>query len=127
MLRAPGLDPFLGRPISLFDADAEGARAEFVYQIAGRGTQKFSEALPGQTIEAQGPYGNGFPILPGDAVLIGGRGHRRGAAASSGKGAESLRSPRGGLISSSAFARSPICWKTFARRRILFMWRSAAL
>lgn len=73
MLRQPGvLDPFLGRPISLFDADAQKGELKLLYQTAGRGTAMFSALLPGQQLEVQGPYGNGFPLLPGDAVLIGG-------------------------------------------------------
>lgn len=73
MLRQKGaLDPFLGRPVSLFDADRETGGITLVYQAAGRGTALFSKLLPGQEMDAQGPYGNGFPLLPGDAVLIGG-------------------------------------------------------
>ncbi len=73
MLRQPDtLDPFLSRPISLFDADKSTGEVSFLYQVAGRGTELFSRMLVGQTLTAQGPCGNGFPILPGDAILIGG-------------------------------------------------------
>jgi dihydroorotate dehydrogenase electron transfer subunit len=71
MLRAPGaLDPFLGRPISLFDS--EGDHMSLLYQVKGRGTEAFARLRAGQEIDAQGPYGNGFPLAPGDAALIGG-------------------------------------------------------
>ena len=71
MLRVPGvLDPFLGRPISLYDSDGE--EASFLYQAVGRGTALFAALKAGQELEAQGPYGNGFKLLEGDAVLIGG-------------------------------------------------------
>lgn len=71
MLRVPGaLDPFLGRPISLFDS--EGDETSLLYQAAGRGTALFAGLKSGQEIEARGPYGNGFPLVAGDAVLIGG-------------------------------------------------------
>ncbi len=71
MLRAPGrLDPFLGRPISLYDSC--GDELTLVYQIAGRGTSLFAGMQRGQTIDVQGPYGNGFPLAAGDAALIGG-------------------------------------------------------
>lgn len=73
MLRQPGaLDPFLSRPISLFDADEQTGELSFLYQVAGRGTEQFSRMLIGQGLTVQGPCGNGFPLLPGDAVIIGG-------------------------------------------------------
>ncbi len=71
MLRIPGvLDPFLGRPISL--CDSEGDELTLLYQVMGRGTALFSGLIPGQSMDVQGPYGNGFPIVDGDAVIIGG-------------------------------------------------------
>lgn len=73
MLRVPGaLDPLLGRPISVCETDARTGETTFVYQAIGRGTEQFSHLLPGQQIEAQGPYGNGFSLAEGHAVLIGG-------------------------------------------------------
>ena len=73
MLRIPGtLDPLLGRPISVCAFDAESGETVFVYQTVGKGTAQFARLLPGQEIEAQGPYGNGFSLQDGHAVLIGG-------------------------------------------------------
>jgi len=73
MLRIPGaLDPLLGRPISICEIDAEAGETIFVYQTIGRGTAQFARLLAGQEIDAQGPYGNGFPLKDGRAVLIGG-------------------------------------------------------
>lgn len=73
MLRVPGaLDPLLGRPISVCEYDAASCQTTFVYQTVGRGTEQFSRLLPGQQIEAQGAYGNGFPQKSGRAVIIGG-------------------------------------------------------
>ena len=73
MLRVPGaLDPLLGRPISIFECNEKSGETTFVYQKVGRGTEQFSLLLPGQTIEAQGPFGNGFPLEPGRAVVVGG-------------------------------------------------------
>lgn len=73
MLRIPGTpDLLLGRPISIYESDAETEETTFVYQPVGHGTALFSSLLPGQTIDAQGPYGNGFPLEPGRAVVIGG-------------------------------------------------------
>ena len=73
MLRVPGaLDPLLGRPISICEIDAKLGETTFIYQTVGRGTAQFARLLPGQQIEVQGPYGNGFPLNVGRAVLIGG-------------------------------------------------------
>ena len=73
MLRVPGaLDPLLGRPISICEIDASASTTTFVYQTIGRGTAQFATLLPGQQIDAQGPYGNGFLLKSGRAVLIGG-------------------------------------------------------
>lgn len=73
LLRVPGaLDPLLGRPISIFEYCEESGETTFVYQKVGRGTAQFSLLLPGQTIEAQGPFGNGFSPAPGRAVVVGG-------------------------------------------------------
>ena len=71
MLRLPQVDaPFLGRPISVFACS--GDEVSFQYKIVGQGTSLFSTLQSGQTLDVQGPYGNGFPLTPGDAVLIGG-------------------------------------------------------
>ena len=73
MLRVPGaLDPLLGRPISISEIDAVSGETTFVYQAIGRGTAQFAAMLPGQSMEAQGPYGNGFSLASGNAVIIGG-------------------------------------------------------
>ena len=73
MLRVPGaLDPLLGRPISICEIDESAGETTFVYQTIGHGTAQFAGLLPSQQIEAQGPYGNGFPLKSGSAVLIGG-------------------------------------------------------
>lgn len=71
MLRIPGsLDPLLGRPISLYDS--EGDKLTLLYQVVGHGTALFASLQKGQQMDVQGPYGNGFPLIPGDATLIGG-------------------------------------------------------
>ena len=73
MLCVPGaLDPLLGRPISICEIDESKGETTFVYQTIGRGTAQFARLLPGQQIETQGPYGNGFALKEGRAVLIGG-------------------------------------------------------
>ena len=73
MLHIPdSLDPFLGRPISIFEYDTTSGETSFVYHTPGRGTAMLSAMQPGQTLDVQGPYGNGFPLADGPAVVIGG-------------------------------------------------------
>lgn len=73
MLRCPGvLHPFLPRPISLFDYEESGKTLRLLYQVVGVGTKLLSEMKSGQSLELEGPYGNGFPMAEGDATLIGG-------------------------------------------------------
>lgn len=73
MLRLPGVqDPFLGRPAGILETGPQNETVSFAMQVIGRGTAMLSALLPGQIIEAQGPYGNGFPLESGPAALIGG-------------------------------------------------------
>lgn len=73
MVRHPNiLDPLFGRPISLYDCDRENGTISFLYKTVGKATKIFSGMLPGDTLEVNGPYGNGFPLIEGDAFLIGG-------------------------------------------------------
>lgn len=60
----------LPRPISI--CEIEGDQIRLVYRVAGEGTREFSGYTAGESIRLQGPLGNGFPILGGRAVLIGG-------------------------------------------------------
>lgn len=64
------LDPLLGRPISVFDC-VDGA-SEFVYRVAGRGTQLLAQKRAGDEVRAIGPFGNGFPVKDEPLVVIGG-------------------------------------------------------
>ena len=71
MLRVTeGLDPLLGRPISVYDY--EDGVLSLLYQPVGRGTKQLTNLVAGQEAEVQGPLGYGFPLDEGDAVLIGG-------------------------------------------------------
>src|SRR5262249_18609102 len=70
MLRLPGTtDPLLGRPFALYDTvlDAQGqaVAVDIVYVVVGKLTGLLAQASPGDTLEAWGPLGNGFPELPG--------------------------------------------------------------
>ena len=74
MLRAWGDYPVLSRPVSVYDADGEGVT--FLYKVIGKGTGIFSRLKPGDEITLQGPYGNGFSEVFGDAsgriAMVGG-------------------------------------------------------
>ena len=62
----------LPRPISICEIDRKEGTLRFVYRIAGAGTEEFSGLAAGDFITVMGPLGNGFPLLPGRAILIGG-------------------------------------------------------
>ena len=70
MLRLPGTtDPLLGRPFALYDTvlDAQGQAAaiDVAYLVVGKVTGLLARLKPGETVEAWGPLGNGFPELAG--------------------------------------------------------------
>ena len=50
----------LPRPISICRIDDDKLR--IVYRIAGKGTKEFSQMREGQTLDIQGPLGNGYDI-----------------------------------------------------------------
>ena len=74
MLRAWGDCPVLSRPVSVYDADGDGVT--FLYKVVGKGTRIISKLKPGDDITLQGPYGNGFFDVLGDAsgsiAMVGG-------------------------------------------------------
>ncbi|GAA0137209.1 dihydroorotate dehydrogenase electron transfer subunit [Paenibacillus sp. YSY-4.3] len=72
MVRAWDKYPLLSRPLSIFDRDEGGI--EFLYQVAGEGTRLFSALRPGDELQLDGPFGNGFPeVLAGGRIaLVGG-------------------------------------------------------
>ncbi|MFC7680080.1 dihydroorotate dehydrogenase electron transfer subunit [Paenibacillus sp. GCM10028914] len=70
MLRAWDQYPLLSRPISIFDVTED--RILFLYQIVGEGTRRFYELRPGDDLQIEGPFGNGFPEVKGSLALVGG-------------------------------------------------------
>jgi dihydroorotate dehydrogenase electron transfer subunit len=75
MLRlAAGNDPLLGRPLALYDIirDAQGRPRwiDIVYLVIGKMTRRLAQLLPGETLEAWGPLGNGFPPETTDHLLM---------------------------------------------------------
>jgi dihydroorotate dehydrogenase electron transfer subunit len=70
MLRVPGTtDPLLGRPFALYDTyvDAEGipTAVDIVYLVVGKMTGLLSGLHAGDSLDAWGPLGNGFPEMAG--------------------------------------------------------------
>ena len=64
----------LRRPISLHYADKKANILEFYYETKGKGTQDIASLKKGDTIDIQGPLGNGFDtnIFGKDVLVIGG-------------------------------------------------------
>ena len=61
------------RPISICEIDDIQKRLRVVYRVVGKGTEEISQYTAGNTLEIEGPLGNGFPIKNGKKVfLIGG-------------------------------------------------------
>ncbi len=51
----------LPRPISLCEIDREAGSLRIVYRIVGEGTEEFSKACAGDTLDIWDRLGNGFP------------------------------------------------------------------
>ncbi len=74
MLRpVSGSDPLLGRPFALYDTvlDAAGQPIglDVVYLVVGKATRALAKLRSGDTVEAWGPLGNGFPDLSGKSCV----------------------------------------------------------
>ncbi|WP_458464423.1 dihydroorotate dehydrogenase electron transfer subunit [Paenibacillus sp.] len=70
MLRSGRNYPLLPRPISIYDIGDGGIT--FLYRVVGEGTRQLSLLQPGQELQLEGPFGNGFPQIEGSLALIGG-------------------------------------------------------
>lgn len=52
-------EPFLRRPISIYNLDKENGNLEFIFQVKGRGTEILSRTKQGEKIDIMGPLGKG--------------------------------------------------------------------
>ena len=52
-------EPFLRRPISIFNINKDAEEVEFIFQVKGRGTELLAERKEGDLIDIMGPLGNG--------------------------------------------------------------------
>ena len=53
------VEPFLRRPISIFNLDKENGILEFIFQVKGKGTDILSQKQVGDEVDIIGPLGNG--------------------------------------------------------------------
>lgn len=63
-----GLDPLLRRPISIGWV-GEG-QVDLLYRLVGRGTNRLSKAVPGESYDVIGPLGNPFTLRPDRPALM---------------------------------------------------------
>ena len=65
------IDPFLRRPISIYNIDKENRIVEFIFQIRGKGTKILSEKKEGDLIDILGPLGYGtFEIKENKKTMV---------------------------------------------------------
>ncbi len=72
-----GMDPFLRRPISIYNLDKENGVLEIIFRIQGKGTEILSRRKEGEFIDIIGPIGYGifkFDGYKNIAILGGGIG-----------------------------------------------------
>ena len=75
MLQAVRTNTLLGRPISVFHVNKDGAapRLEFLILLKGQGTKELCSLMPDDKINLLGPCGNCFPGTgAGKACIVGG-------------------------------------------------------
>ena len=71
------VQPFLRRPISIYNIDKENGILEFIFQVKGNGTEILAKREEGQTVDIMGPLGHGtfkFDDYKNIAVIGGGIG-----------------------------------------------------
>lgn len=68
------LDPFLRRPISIYNLDKENGILEFIFQVRGNGTNILAKKQEGDLIDIIGPLGSGTFKFEGknNIAIIGG-------------------------------------------------------
>lgn len=64
-----GTDPFLRRPISIFDGDGQRTFSLLIRTV-GRGTEAMTRWEPGAEVDVIGPLGNGFSLPEGEAGVL---------------------------------------------------------
>ncbi len=57
-----GAEVWTRRPMSIYVADRESGRLEFLYKVTGRGTRGVAQLEPGDEFNIAGPFGVGFSL-----------------------------------------------------------------
>jgi dihydroorotate dehydrogenase electron transfer subunit len=60
----PGESPYLRRPMSLYGANPETRRVEFLYKVTGAGTRGLATLAQGEAVRILGPLGKGYRLDP---------------------------------------------------------------
>lgn len=64
-------EPFLRRPISIYNIDKENGIVEFIFQVKGRGTELLADRKIGDLIDIMGPLGfGGFKVQEYNNVAV---------------------------------------------------------
>lgn len=58
-IKVSAAEPFLRRPISIYNIEKENEIVEFIFQVKGKGTELLSRIEIGEKIDIIGPLGNG--------------------------------------------------------------------
>jgi dihydroorotate dehydrogenase electron transfer subunit len=58
----PGEQPFLRRPMSLYDTNAARRQVEFLFKVTGAGTRGLDTLKAGDRLDIMGPLGIGFTL-----------------------------------------------------------------
>lgn len=70
-----GGTPFLRRPMSVYQVNADSSEIAFLYKVHGEGTRALTGLRPGDVLDAVGPLGHGFTISSSwRRILLVGRG-----------------------------------------------------
>lgn len=66
-------NPFLRRPMSVYQVDRRARRIEFLYKCLGAGTLGMATLKPGDAFNIMGPLGIGFTVNPAwrDIIVLG--------------------------------------------------------
>lgn len=65
--------PFLGRPMGIYDVNEEKGSISIMFEVHGGGTLLLAQAKPGDMLPLIAPLGNGFAVQEsGRALVIGG-------------------------------------------------------
>ena len=70
MVIKQGGKAYLRRPLAI--AGVENNCVRIFYRVLGLGTAEFSELMPGDAIDVDGPLGKGFTINEKKTLLVGG-------------------------------------------------------